>query len=282
MKKKLLRYLFLCALPIVMFGCGEDVDVNETRNMGIFSMSLTDAKPHLPVEAEKVLITFDEVRVHRAGGGWISLDLPQDFYKIDLLLFCDGVTTELVPPVALPSGKYTQIRIGVTQGSVITSEGEYPLEIPSQYLKTNNNFVFDVKNSEAVDLIVDFDLSQSIKQKKDGYQLKPVLHLNETRRAAKIQGSITDSTLVNSLAEVTVTFNGEEYTKLIVEDADSENSDPTVFLIYWLVPNKEYTVQVEVADLDTPDQVTLVHEEVVEASDLGAGVVFALNQGVPI
>jgi hypothetical protein len=176
--------------------------------------------------------------------------------------------------VQLEPGKYTQLRLGVTKGSLVTTEGEEPLEISSEYLKTDKNFDFHVDSGEAVDLMVDFDLSQSIKPKQDGYQLKPVLHLNETQRAAQIRGSIAESTFLDSEAEVTVTLDGEEYTKLLVTKTDP-SSDPTEFCIFWLVPDNEYTVEVEV------DGTTALDEDVA-ATNLEPGEVYTLNSGSPI
>ena len=96
---------------------------------------------------------------------------------------------------------------------------------------------------------------------------------NETRRAAQIQGRIAASTFVDSEAIVTVTRDGEEYTKLLVEKGD--DTDPTEFSIFWLVPNNEYTVEVEV------DGTTVLDEDVA-AADLEPGEVHTLNAGDPI
>jgi hypothetical protein len=211
-------------------------------------------------------------RAHSAGGGWVSLPMAQSPHTIDLLQFIDGNSTQLVPPVQLEPGKYTQLRLGITAGSLVTAEGEEPLEIPSENLKTNKNFDFHVDSGEAVDLMVDFDLSQSIKPKQDGYQLKPVLHLNETQRAAQIRGSIAASTFVDSEAEVTVTHDGEEYTKLLVTKTDP-SSDPTEFCIFWLVPDNRYTVEVDG---------TIHYEEEVASTDLEPGEVHTLKSGSPI
>jgi hypothetical protein len=189
-------------------------------------------------------------------------------YTIDLYQFTGDATTELVPPVELVAGKYTQIRLGITEGWLVTGEDTYPLEIPSENLKTNRNFYFDVENGEAVDLMVDFDLSQSIKPKQDGYKLQPVLHLNETQRAAQILGTIAASTFVDSEAVVTVTVDGEEYTKLVVTEADPPATE-TEFRIFWLVPNNEYTVEVSGAGVKT---------ETVYADALKPGEVFTLTQ----
>jgi hemin uptake protein HemP len=199
--------------------------------------------------------------------------MAQSPYTIDLLQFIDGNSTQLVPPVQLEPGKYTQIRLGVIAGTLVTAEEEegVPLEVPSEYLKTDKNFDFHVDSGEAVDLMVDFDLSQSIKPKQDGYQLKPVLHLNETQRAAQIRGSIAASTFVDSEAEVTVTHDGEEYTKLLVTRTD--DVDPTEFSIFWLVPDNEYTVEVDG---------TIHYEEEVASADLEPGEVHTLNLGEAI
>ena len=267
MKVSTLCILFALGMPMFLLGCGGD-----DSEMGSLSIRITDAKPLLEVDAIQALITFDEVRAHSAGGGWVSLPMAQSPYTIDLLQFIDGNSTQLVPPVQLEPGKYTQLRLGVTEGSLVTAEGgEEPLEIPSENLKTNKNFDFLVDGGEAVDLMVDFDLSQSIKPKQDGYQLKPVLHLNETQRAAQIRGSIAAATFVGSEAEVTVTHDGEEYTKLLVTETDP--TGPTEFRIFWLVPNNAYTVEVN-------DRT--YYEEEVASTDLEPGEVYTLNSGSPI
>ena len=269
MKVSTICMLLALGTSMFLLGCGGD-----DSDAGSLSIRITDAKPLLEVDAIQALITFDEVRAHRAGGGWVSLPMAKSPYTIDLLRFIDGNSTQLVPPVQLEPGKYTQLRLGIVEGSLVTAEGEepQPLEVPSEYLKTDKNFDFQVAGGEAVDLMVDFDLSQSIKPKRDGYQLKPVLHLNETRRAAQIRGSIAASTFVDSEAEVTVTHDGEEYTKLLVTKTD--DVAPTVFRIFWLVPNNAYTVEVEVDG-------TRVHDEDVAAADLEPGEVFTLL-GSPI
>jgi hypothetical protein len=270
MKVWTLSILLALGIPMFLLGCGGD-----DSDAGTLSIRITDAKPLLEVDAIQALITFDEVRAHSAGAGWVSLPMAQSPYTIDLLQFIDGNSTQLVPPVQLEPGKYTQLRLGVTEGSLVTAEGEepleIPLEIPSEYLKTNKNFDFHVDSGEAVDLMVDFDLSQSIKPKQEGYQLKPVLHLNETQRAAQIRGSIAATTFVDSETEVTVTHDGEEYTKLLVTKTD--DALPTEFRIFWLVPNNTYTVEVDG---------TMHYEEEVASTDLEPGQVHTLNSGAAI
>jgi len=256
---------------ILIGGCGGGGDGSGTLTIGI-----SDAKPSLPVDAEHVYVTFDEVLVHKAGGDWESLPLPETPYEIDLLQFSDGASTHLVPPVELEAGKYTQIRFGVTEGRIEVASGpDIPLTVPSGFLKTDKNFDFDVEGGGAVDLTVHFDLSQSIVAQGNGqYHLKPVLHLQETHAAAKIQGSITAASF-GGLAEavVTVEFQSEPYTRVVVEKP--ELTDPVSFSIFWLVPNQAYHVEVEVDGF-------IPYEEDVEALDLGSGETFLLNGGAPI
>ena len=138
-------------------------------------MNVTDARPVLPTGATKVLVTFDEVSVHKSGGGWATLAMPQTPFTIDLLQFADENKTQLVPPVQLTSGKYTQIRLGVTSATITINGVDNPLEIPSGNLKTVQEFDFTVTGGGGVDLTLDFDLSQSVVVTGSGtYQLKPV------------------------------------------------------------------------------------------------------------
>jgi hypothetical protein len=182
------------------------------------------------------------------------------------------------------SGKHTQLRIGVTEAFITINGVDYPVEIPSGNLKTDKEFDFEVVGGGAVDLTVDFDLSQSIVVTgQNTYKLKPVLHVNETKEAATLHGEISDATF-GSVAEATIvvtwdkdqsgnlSIDDEEYTRVTVT---KEQVDPTEFSIYWLVPGEGYNVEIEVGG-------TLVYEEFVPWFELPAGAVFLLNLGNPI
>jgi hypothetical protein len=250
-------------------------------------MSVTDAKPMLPDGVTNLFVTFDEVRVHKSGGGWTSLPLVESPYTIDLLQFQDGNVTELVPPTKLESGKYTQVRLVVSGAKIlfdnISSTAEEPVRVPSGNLKTDKNFIFNVGEDAAVDLIVHFDLSKSVvvtgPAANPSYKLKPVLHLfDDPLEAATIKGSIENSAFGDSeKATVTVIAesNQEEYT--IVEVSESDTEDPTEFTIFWLVPYESYTVEIDLDQNDTTD-----YDEFVQDIDLPKGAEFELNDGDPI
>ena len=115
-----------------------------------------------------------------------------------------------------------------------------------------------------MDLLIDFDLSQSLVVTDDGsgtlsYKLKPVLHIVDFFKAATISGEIVEG----SDATVTVSvFNPdpavqdyEEYTK--VDVVWESGTGATEFVIFWLVPNeglippRDYKVEIDVDKDDT-------------------------------
>jgi len=235
------------------FGCGGGGGGSDSGSSGTgtLSMSMTDAKPMLPAGVTNCFVTIDEVLVHSSGGGWQSLPMARTPYTIDLLQFTEGLTTEFVPPVALPSGKYTQVRLSVVSAKIRFNNdpnNEVDLKIPSENLKTDQNFDFDVDEAAAVDITIDFDLSKSIVVEgpagNPSYKLKPVLHLVETAEAATIEGFIANSEfpeegyVIISVLDST----GQEYTKVRV-DKDTGASE-TSYAIFWLVPDQAYTVKI--------------------------------------
>lgn len=287
---KVLRYvgvLFVIALGLTtIIATGGGGGGGSGTATGTLSLDVADAKPMLPPGTKNVWITFEQVLAHRSGGGWISLPLVQTPYTIDLLQFYDGNSTELVPPVSLITGKYTQIRIVISKAEIKIDNTTYQVTIPSENLKTDKNFDFVVTGGGAVDITVDFDLSKSIVVSGPAgthdYKLKPVLHIVETLEAATIQGSIAESTFDNNSTEATVTViwdkdgdrglsqDDEEYTKVTVS-----KGNPATFSIFWLVPDQGYTVQIDMDGGSNPE-----FKEFVEAVHLQPGSIFDLNNGV--
>ena len=269
---KLLRLFllgFLICLPLFVVACGGGGAGVTTSDSGTVTMSVTDAKPLLPDNVENFFVQFSEVWVHKPGEGWIELPLVESPYTIDLLQFYDGFTTELVPPTKLSSGKYTQVRFVVSGATMGVSDGhggltERVVEIPSENLKTDKNFTIDLGQDAAIDLVAHFDLSKSVvvsgTASDPTYKLKPVLHLfDDPFTAAIIEGSIDNSAFGASGKATIVVIaesNGEEYTK--VEITKSTTANPTGYSIFWIVPNQEYTVQIDFDQDDTPDCLTTI------------------------
>ena len=246
--------LVLSAINLaVTFGCGGGGGSSNGSSTGTVSLSMTDAKPMLPANVTNCFVTIDEVLVHTSGGAWKSLPMVQTPYTIDLLEFTDGSTTQFVPPVALESGKYTQIRLSVTNAVLrFDNSGtieDVTLTIPSENLKTDQNFDFDVTESAAVNITVDFDLSKSIVVEGPAgnptYKLKPVLHLVNTDEAATIEGFIANTSFAGTYVVISVADStGQEYTKVQVDKYTTNGANDTPYSIFWLVPNQAYTVQI--------------------------------------
>ena len=251
--KSIVFAISLLSLAIT-FGCGGGGGGSESGSSGTgtLSMSMTDAKPMLPTGVTNCFVTIDEVSVHSSGGGWQSLPMARTPYTIDLLQFTEGLTTEFVPPVALPSGKYTQVRLSVVGAKIRFNNDpndEVGMTIPSENLKTNKNFDVDVDQGAAVDITIDFDLSKSIVVEgpagSPSYKLEPVLHLVETAEAATIEGFIANSSFIGSYVVIRVVdTTGQEYTKVQVNKDTTAGVTDTAYSVFWLVPNQAYTVQV--------------------------------------
>ncbi len=300
MKNSILPSVGLMVVFLLLLGCGDSTTiifasfngsstVSDGRQpgltAGIVSVSVTDAKPMLPNGTEEVWITFEEVLVHREGGDWISLPLLREPYTIDLLKFHSGQTTDLIRPVDLEPGTYDRMRIALGSALVVSYGDFYPVAISTNHQTIEESFYFDLEEGGATEITVDFDLSQSLRAKGSQsapiYELAPVLHLNRTREAAIIHGEINAATFDDfgsSNAIITVhkdsdlsgnlTVGDEEYTKIRV-DHDSRS-----FTVFWLTPEKGYTVTV---DMDGREPAEF--EEFVYPADLQKGTVFKLNYG---
>lgn len=298
---KLGAWMMLSLSILIFTACGGGG--GGSGGTGELSMDITDAKPLLPPDVTNLLITFEEVLVHKSGGGWLSLPLPASPYTIDLLQFYDGFTTELVPPVSLESGKYTQIRIVISKAKIWFNDdpdSEKSVDIPSGNLKTDKNFLFDVVGGGAVDITVDFDLSQSLVVTDDGSEtlackLKPVLHIVDTFEAATINGMIAyesfvdgqDAVVTASVCTDNTFLSCETYTQLSVSN-EAQEDDPTGFSIFWLVPNQNYRVEIDfdtsTSPVDFTEDIPVDFTEDIEENDpdIGPGDIYTLNNGSTI
>jgi Domain of unknown function (DUF4382) len=278
--------LFLLA---VTFGCGGSGGGSSNgSSTGTVSLSMTDAKPMLPENVTNCFVTIGEVLVHSSGGGWQTLPMIQTPYTIDLLQFTDGFSTEFVPPVKLEKGKYTQIRLSVTNAVLRFDNGgtteDVTATIPSENLKTDKNFDFDVAEGSAIDITVDFDLSKSIVVEgpsgSPSYKLKPVLHLVTTTEAATIQGSILNTSIPNGngyvIISVVALSNNEEYTRVRVDKNTTTGATKTDYTIFWLVPKQDYRVYIDY-DPETEIPQAFDNDKPVYATDVEPGETATVN-----
>jgi Domain of unknown function (DUF4382) len=155
-------------------------------SMGSLRLMIKDA----PVEdAKNIFVTISDIRVHEAcddGEDCFTTisDVPM---TIDLLSL--QTTPLALPTTALPAGTYNQIRMAVTSGEIVfgpagppsLADVHYPLDVPSDEIKSHLHFVLE--KGQTVLVTLDFDAKNSIhvikKGKKDSYQLRPVVNVVE-------------------------------------------------------------------------------------------------------
>ena len=281
--------ILIVILTVVFFlGCRVSFFVASNGGSSTLFVRVTDARPALPSGTEAVFITFEEFYVHLEGGDWISLELVDSPYAIDLLELHSGKTSQLVKPAKLEAGNYDWIRATVSSVAVLSGGVFYSVALPPGSLSIDKEFFFRLERGKTLDLTIDFDLSQSLSVSgapaTHSYKLDPVLHINPTTEAASIKGEIAAETFVEhrSVEAVLSVFldrdhsgdfseGDEEYTRIVVDQ------DKPKFATFWLVPEQGYIVQIEM-DGSEPSE----FEQFVFPADLQKGATFQLNHGNPI
>ncbi|MHC4537765.1 MAG: DUF4382 domain-containing protein [Planctomycetota bacterium] len=196
-----MKPLKLCSLIFAMFfifafvACdgGGSSSSSTSSGTGTLSLMLTDG----PIQGlQAVYVTIDEVQVHVGDdedGYWEVVADPNETYN--LLELVNGVLVTL-GIAELDSGHYTQMRLMLGEPNyIIVDDVTYDLKVPSGF-QTGIKLVhpFDVIESEATELILDFDAQKSIvKAGNSGqYLLKPTIKVIDTIDLAVVTGVVTD------------------------------------------------------------------------------------------
>lgn len=151
---------------VILFFMNSQKTMETTVGEGNLEISMTD----YPIDNLKnVYVTIESISAHMTDTEGFTT-ISDSVTTIDLLQL-QGVET-LLGDAKLPAGKYTQIRLRVTNAEIVLKDStNIALEIPSKDVKIIGNF--EVKDGETTNLLLDFNAETSISL--DGNQMKPVI-----------------------------------------------------------------------------------------------------------
>jgi len=148
----------------------------EISGKGTLVIKITD-KP-VSEEITSVLVTISKVEVHKSGyedeSGWITI--MNEEKEFDLIQIED--VEEFLTSKIVDVGKYTQIRLYVSNASITIGGKQMELDIMGNSVKLVNEF--DIEEGRITELILDFDAEESVIETGNGrYNLKPTIKVIE-------------------------------------------------------------------------------------------------------
>ena len=190
-----MRYsLFLSVVVAIMAlffaGCGKNsAPTGGSSTTGTLNIYLTDS-PTI-ADFDSVNIIFTDVSAH-LDSEWVNVMV--DPLKVNLLDLNNG-NAIIFGSSDVPAGKYTQIRIKIDSAYVVLAgqTDPTPMTVPSGAqtgLKLGPQFT--VMEGATYELIVDFDVSRSVVETPQGYQLKPHLRVMPLALSGSISGTVTN------------------------------------------------------------------------------------------
>ena len=191
------RIMSLAALALGTAALGACGGGSVAPASGALSVSMADT----PVDnATSVVVDFTGIELHNTNGSTFTVTFPSA-KQIDLLKLQNGVTGGLTQGESVPAGNYDWMRLDVlanknTQGQsyiTLSTGAQYPLYIPSGSetgLKLNSPFT--VAQGSTTQLIIEFNLRQSVTSTTDGqnYVLVPSLRLENQLQVGTIAANV--------------------------------------------------------------------------------------------
>jgi len=162
--KKLI--LFAISIVLLLSGC---VSSDGTGNFQIY---LKDQ----PIDnAEEILVAISEINVQKEDEGFLTIWSGEKTY--DLLKLRNK--EEKIVDITLEEGKYTQIRLVVTEGQIVIDSESHEMKVSSSEVKIP--LVFNIMEDGATEIVLDFEAEHSIHVvnagKSEKYILRPVIRV---------------------------------------------------------------------------------------------------------
>ena len=207
------RKAFLAVLTIVVLVLAACFQVPNAPKQTNISFYLTD-KP--TVEAEHLYMAIDSVSYQIAGeeGGFTTVST--DSTVVDLLELAGDLLTLGEADV---EGTLTKIRLEVSAATVVTDEGTYGCDVPSDKIDV---IVPEYEFAEELDVLIDFEAGASIHKTggpSPSYKLRPVVKASimVPEERIEIGGTVQDSSGTGLSGYIVALFKTEE------PSTDSEN-----------------------------------------------------------
>lgn len=213
------KLLFLLAIPLIAAGCGSQKTAeNSNANMqsqsqaqGRAVFSITDASASLQ-NISSVTLTVDKLEVHSTSTdqGWVVVSTqPKTF---DLLQLKQSGLAQILADVQIATGTYDQIRLHVTNVTVVKAGVASQAKLPSNELKIVGKVVVGQNGTASV--LLDFMLDKSLHLTGNGtFIFTPVIKL-DSKSDAQVN--------VKSDNSVEVQGGKEEENETVGMDADGE------------------------------------------------------------
>ena len=222
-KKLLSLTAAVVAVGAVFFSCESLWNDTGDGDTGTLTVLLTDGPFPADLVAE-ANITIDSLDIREKDtqdetGAYTTLSREQGTYN--LLDLRNGVTQSLTS-LEVPEGVYNQIRLFVSDASILLKDGEEPpLQLPSGIHTGLKIFIrpdIVVENGITSELLLDIDVSKSFvlqgpassqpwsrNDSIKGVLFKPVLRAVNLNAAGRLVGTVTDtSAAANPIADAQV------------------------------------------------------------------------------
>jgi hypothetical protein len=208
-------------------------------------------------------ITIDRIEAHH-NGEWVVIEsAPQ---TIDLLNLTQ--TAMVVAEGGLPAGHFNQVRLFVSEATVVDDEGTHSVNIPSN-LQTGIkvNIDADVSENTVTAILLDFNVEQSLHQLGNGsYQLQPVIPAVLVDVSGTVTGTVTlNSAPVHGALIEAVYTAGPNYPIGTVVNTSTTAEDGTFKV--WALMEGTYTLEVTFTDSTPADFAATVTDVVVTQGD---------------
>ena len=190
---------------LLLSACGDDDNGTGSENQPTVTLELADA----PGDLAHAWVEITEIALQGTGGETILLDEPTGL--VDLLTLAT-TTKELVADVPIPPGTYNQMRIVIGSGVIESEAGEvfalsgaeHPeglsatgqMQCPScaqSGIKINLPGGGLRLDTEAVILVLDFDVSQSFGKERGNsgrWVMTPKMTASDVGASGSVQGSV--------------------------------------------------------------------------------------------